>query len=87
MIACKFRKEIKFFCNIFSLPRPGVNVFHLLAGLAHLEALEMLAVTCTNKLTSLEHSEEQIKQQVDELAEMFSKVHVEDDGLYYYIKT
>ena len=48
--------------------------------MAHLEALEMLSISCTNFMTDTEDLPDDTQDKIDSLAEKFTQVYDSDDG-------
>lgn len=50
-----------------------------ITGLIHLEALEMLSISCTKKLSTADNKEQE-ETTLDSLSEKFAQVYISDDG-------
>lgn len=56
------------------------KVKYISAGMAHLEALEMLSISCTNFMSNTDDVSDDSQDKIDALAEKFTQVYDSDDG-------
>lgn len=55
--------------------------FAITVGMAHLEALEMLSISCTNSASNTDDLSDEVQEKVQSLADKFTQVYDSDDGM------